>query len=672
MRTIACVQALSAGPSRATSALVDREIERDSVPGDAAAEVDAALRSILEGTASKTGTEFFAALVENLARALGTTGAWVTEYVPEQDRLVALAFRLGDGWLENYSHPVTGTPCEVAIRERRLVHYPDNIIELYPNQHDMRAVGAVSYMGVPLFALDGTIIGHLAVMHRAPLPLGTRMLAVFQIFASRAAAELSRLRVERSLREREEKLARLVHSAMDAIVELDQGLRITQLNPAAEVMLGARSLEMLGTMLSEHMTPESGAELARHTAELDGRPLGSQSLWLTRGLSLRRKSGEAFSAEATLSRSEQGGATHYTLILRDQSDRLEAEHRIQSLSAEAEYLREEIGAVVRADAIVGESPALRQVLDDAALVAAADSSVLIYGETGTGKELFARAIHHASARKDKPLVKVNCAALPASLMESEFFGHERGAFTGATQRRVGRFVLADRGTLFLDEIGELPLDLQAKLLRVLQEGELESVGSSKTIKVDVRIVAATNRDLGAEIRAGRFREDLYYRLSVFPLRLPPLRERPEDIGRLASAFVERIGRRLGRSFLPLTPDCVRRLEAYAWPGNVRELENVIERAAVISRDARLNLDRALPELASESAARAAPSAPEPLADNRVLRAREIEALERDNVLRALAAAKGRVAGAGGAAELLDIPASTLASRMKSLGIKRSP
>jgi len=659
---------LSVGWSRVTPRSVDTDRASGTDLETSSPEVDAALRRILEGTAAKTGAEFFAALVENLAKALGTAGAWVTEYVPEHDRLNALAFRLFDGWLEGFTAQVSGTPCEVAIRERRLLHIPERLLDLYPNDERMGAVGAVSYMGVPLIGADGAVMGHLAVMHVAPLPLGPRMLAVFRIFASRAAAELSRLRAERSLREREEKLARLVESAMDAIVEVDAELRVTQLNPAAEVMLGARATELLGASFIERMAQESGAELRRCIGELDARDPGSRSLWLTRGLALCRTSREPFSAEATLARTDQNGATYYTLILRDQSDRLEAERRIQSLSAEAEYLREEIDAVVRADAILGQSPALQQVLADTALVAAAESTVLIQGETGTGKELFARAIHRASARKDKPLVKVNCAAVPASLMESEFFGHERGAFTGATQRRVGRFVLAHGGTLFLDEIGELPLDLQAKLLRVLQEGELEPVGSSKTIKVDVRIVAATNRDLAAEVRAGRFREDLYYRLSVFPLRLPPLRERPGDVERLAQAFVERIGRRLGRTFLPLSRECIRRLEAYAWPGNVRELENVIERAAVISRDARLNLDRALPDIAAEPPTPAAASAP--AGEARVLRASEIEALERDNVQRALVAANGRVSGTGGAAELLGIPASTLASRMKALGLKR--
>ena len=318
--------------------------------------------------------------------------------------------------------------------------------------------------------------------------------------------------------------------------------------------------------------------------------------------------------------------------------------------------------------IVGSSRVLQAVLRQVEAVASTDATVLITGESGTGKELLANELHRRSLRRQRPFVKVNCSAIPREMFESEFFGHVRGAFTGAIRDRSGRFQSADKGTIFLDEIGDLPLELQPKLLRVLQEGEFEPVGSAKTVKVDVRIIAATNRDLAAEVQAGRFREDLYYRLSVFPLRLPPLRERPDDIARLAGAFAERIGRRLGKRFAPLTPECIRKLHAYPWPGNVRELENVMERAAVTSRGSRLNLDRALPDLPVEL--EGTPAAAPSRDASRVLNAQELLAFERQNLERALAMADGRVAGEGGAAELLGLPASTLASRMKALGIKR--
>jgi formate hydrogenlyase transcriptional activator len=304
-------------------------------------------------------------------------------------------------------------------------------------------------------------------------------------------------------------------------------------------------------------------------------------------------------------------------------------------------------------------------------VAATDATVLLVGETGTGKELFARAIHDRSARRGRPLVKVNCAAIPATLIESEFFGHERGAFTGATQRREGRFVLADGGTIFLDEIGELPLELQGKLLRVLQEGELEPVGSSRTRKVDVRVIAATNRDLERAARDGRFRQDLYYRLSVFPLLLPPLRERGEDVVLLAAAMAEKLSRGLGRTIAPPDAADAAALRSYPWPGNVRELRNVIERAVITSTDGRLHLRRALPEGEPAAPPPAAPAAPARLAgDGPVLTDASVRELERENMIAALERSGWRVGGKQGAAELLDVSPSTLKSRMKALAISR--
>jgi transcriptional regulator with GAF, ATPase, and Fis domain len=296
---------------------------------------------------------------------------------------------------------------------------------------------------------------------------------------------------------------------------------------------------------------------------------------------------------------------------------------------------------------------------------------LIPGETGTGKELIARAIHGASRRPDKPLITINCAAIPSALMESEFFGHEKGAFTGATQKREGRFALADHGTIFLDEIGELSLDLQAKILRVLQEGEFALVGSSQTRKVDVRVIAATNCNLDQYVRDGKFREDLYYRLNVFPIRIPPLRERGDDAVLLASAFAAKFAQRLGRKIEPLSDPCKRRLMAYSWPGNVRELQNVIERAVITSRDGRLNLDRALPDVPGETVREARP-VDEIIHEvpNRVLQLRDLQQLEQKNILRALESTGWRIAGKDGAAELLGMNPSTLNSRIRALRIQR--
>jgi PAS domain S-box-containing protein len=630
-------------------------------------ETDVALRAILEGTATETGRQFFAALVQNLAKALATHGAWVTEYFPEQRRLRALAFWMDGQWVPDYEVDIAGSPCEQVIDKRQLVHFPDRLVELFPDDPEVADNGAVSYLGVPLLDTDGSILGHLAVIDRRPIPEDPRVHAIFKIFAARAAAELQRLRAETDVREREEKVGRLLGSAMDAIIELDEGLRILRVNPAAEKVFRCRDTTMVGQDFRRFVEEKDGDRLATLIDALDARPEGARSSWIAGGLTARCPEGGSFPAEATISRFELHHRKYTTLILRNIHDRMEAEQKIQSLTAETELLREELRALHQDGALIGESQALKQVLGDIAQVAGTDTTVLIMGETGTGKELAARAIHAASHRRERPLVIVNCAAIPSTLIESEFFGHEPGAFTGATKKREGRFSLAHKGTIFLDEIGELPLDLQAKLLRVLQEGEFDPVGSSTTRKVDVRVVAATNRDLAAAVKQGTFREDLYYRLNVFPVRLPPLRDRGDDVVRLASAFAQQFAAKMGRTLGPLATDDARRLQAYSWPGNVRELQNVIERAVITSTDGRLNLERALPE----------PTVPAPLASGTsepptgtIRTAKELEELERTNILRALEATKWKVSGELGAAKLLGLNASTLSSRMKALKIHK--
>jgi len=630
-------------------------------------DIDVALRTILEGTATETGEGFFKALVKNLAAALNTHGAWVTEYFPESRRLKALAFRMGEQWLDGWEMVVDGTPCERVIDERCLIHIPDNLLDIYGNDPDVRAVGAASYMDMPLLDLDGKILGHLAVLDLRPMPHEPRTQALFQIFAVRAAAELRRLRAEAQVREREQKLGRLVDGAMDAIIELDQHLQINQMNPAAEKILGAPAAALTGQTFTRFLAPDSREKLARLIIDLDTRPEGQRYLWIPGGLAATTRQGGSFQAEVTLSRFDVEREPFYTLILRNVNERLEAEQKIRSLTVEAEYLRAELSAVIGADEIIGRSGPLLKVLAEVKEVAETGATVMIFGETGTGKELIARAIHLASRRRDKPLIKVNCAAIPATLIESEFFGHEQGAFTGATKKRDGRFALAHGGTIFLDEVGELPLGLQSKLLRVLQEGEFEPVGSSQTRKVDLRVIVATNRDLQACVREGKFREDLYYRLNVFPIQLPALRERRDDIGILAAAFAQKFARRMGRTLEPLSEDCLRRLQAYNWPGNVRELQNIVERAVITSRDGRLNLDRALPESVN---AMAAAIANDSSTVQRVHTAKELEELERNNIIAALKSTEWKVAGENGAAQLLGVKPTTLSSRMKALGIER--
>jgi PAS domain S-box-containing protein len=342
--------------------------------------------------------------------------------------------------------------------------------------------------------------------------------------------------------------------------------------------------------------------------------------------------------------------------------------RQKNLEFENEFLQDEFRASF--GNILGQSPALRKVLSQIATVAPTEANVLILGESGTGKELVARAIHDLSARKDRSLVRVNCASIPRELFESEFFGHVRGAFTGAIKDRVGRFELADDGTLFLDEVGEIPLELQSKLLRVLQEGQFERVGDERTRTVKVRLVAATNRDLLAEAKAGRFRLDLYYRLSVFPIEVPPLRERLEDITELAEHFIQQSARRLGVPRPRLSRVHFEELRSYDWPGNVRELQNVVERAVILAKDGGLRFD--LPHRPGQVVANPLPSPASSIqADGEEsLSLDELQVREREIIAAALGRTNWRIYGAAGAAELLRVKPTTLVSKMKRLNIQR--
>lgn len=339
----------------------------------------------------------------------------------------------------------------------------------------------------------------------------------------------------------------------------------------------------------------------------------------------------------------------------------------RQLAQENAYLREEATRELAFGEIVGHSQAMQRVLEQVDLVAPTEATVLIQGETGTGKELIARAIHARSRRRDRPLIKVNCGGIPRELFESEFFGHVKGAFTGALRDRSGRFQVAHGGTLFLDEVGDIPLELQSKLLRVLEDCEFERVGDDCTRRVDVRVIAATNHDLAQDAQAGCFREDLFYRLSVFPIHVPPLRDRREDIPLLTAHFLRQSGPRLHQAPVPATGDQLRQLHAYAWPGNVRELQNVLERAVIVSRGGPLRLDLVLPTRVLgrrlvPSRGLTSAAAPVPEAEQRHR--------ERENLQAALQQTGGKIYGPGGAAALLGIKPTTLASRLIALGIER--
>ncbi len=374
-----------------------------------------------------------------------------------------------------------------------------------------------------------------------------------------------------------------------------------------------------------------------------------------------------------------GQVNRMLVASKDVTERKRAEHALrmslaenahlrEELERERDYLREEVNVAMNFGRIVGKSPALKYMMSQVEAVAETPASVLVLGESGVGKELVARAIHAQSPRADGPLVKVNCASIPKDLFESEFFGHVRGAFTGAHRDRVGRFQLADGGTIFLDEIGEIPLELQGKLLRVLQESEFERVGDDITKTVDVRVVAATNRDLERLVMSGEFREDLFYRISVFPIEVPPLRKRDDDVVQLAQHFLEATCLDFGRKPMMLTNSQAGEIRDYIWPGNVRELKNVIERAVILSRGNVLRLDLSMPDASTEAGS-------EPPTDGlapkqSVLTERDMKELQKENILAALGQTNWRVSGKDGAAELLGVRPTTLSDRIKSFGIRK--
>ena len=518
------------------------------------------LRSVVEGTAAVTGGDFFSALVRHLASAIGVRYAFVTECTDQTNtRVRTLAFWSGESLADNIEYDLALTPCEQVI-EGQMCHHVKNLQQLFPHDTPLASMGAESFIGLPMCADSGDIIGHLAVIDVKPMPNASHVMSVLSIFASRAGAELQRLKAEQELRR--------------ALAEVEQ---------------------------------------------------------------LKNR-----------------------------------------LHAENIYLQEEIQGQHNFGDIVGTSPRLLAVLQELERVAPTDSTVLISGETGTGKELIARAIHDRSTRKKHPLVKVNCGAISAGLVESELFGHVKGAFTGAIDRRTGRFELADGGTLFLDEVSELPLETQVKLLRVLQEGEFEPVGSSRTVRADVRIIAATNRNLEEASREGRFRTDLFYRLNVFPVHVPPLRERRSDIAQLVMFFLSRFGKKFGKRMDGVSQQTMELLIQYPWPGNIRELQNVIERGVVLAQSHVLTLDPrvlqsepSVPSTTASASARViAATAPAVAGKSSEEHLATLEEIERNHILTALEKAGWVIEGTRGAARLLNLHANTLRSRMKKLGIHR--
>jgi PAS domain S-box-containing protein len=460
--------------------------------------------------------------------------------------------------------------------------------------------------------------------------------------------------LSRRLHEREEFYRSVLESLAEGVMITDRESRILYANSRVECLTGRTRTEMLGAISHELLTPKSEWPAMRR--RLKERLTGKED---TYELEHARKDGgrQWVSVRAMPYRTARGDIVGTIGLMSCIKDR-------KSLEFENEYLQEELRGNYRA--IVGDSPALKKVLAQIEMVAPTNANVLILGESGTGKELVARAIHDRSPRKPAALVRVNCASVPRELFESEFFGHVRGAFTGAVKDRVGRFELANGGTLFLDEIGEVPLELQSKLLRVLQEGQFEKLGEDRTRTVDARIITATNRDLADEVKAGRFREDLYYRLSVFPIELPALRDRTEDIPKLARHFLLQSARKLGVNEPRLTSTNLNQLQSYDWPGNVRELQNVIERAVIRARNGQLDLGLGPASTSTSRATRKADSAPKVAPAS----LHELKGHERNFIVEALARTRGKIYGPDGAAALLGLKPTTLSSKVHRMGLKK--
>lgn len=455
------------------------------------------------------------------------------------------------------------------------------------------------------------------------------------------------------------KMSGLINGAMDAIIMFDSKFRIILTNPSANTLVENNDVLQRNVLF---FFDEASADLIESIVK-DGNTK-TLNTYLPSIIKVIGSNETETLNEGTISKYGNGEETFYTLILRNIEKRLKAEDKINLLTTQTKYLEEELKELTSDYGILAKDQSMLMVLNLIEQVAKTDATVLINGETGTGKELVARAIHQASSRNGKPLIRINCGAIPTNLIESELFGHEKGAFTGATGTRKGRFLLADKGTIFLDEIAELPLELQPKLLRVIQEGEFDPVGSSETITVDVRIIAATHRDLLVYSKEGKFREDLYYRLNVFPVEVPPLKNRGNDVHLIAQEMINKFSKKLNKPITQLSEVDMTTLSSYHWPGNVRELQNLIERAVIISQNGSIDWKLVIPNSVENNTGTIK------TAEDSILTSDQLIQLEKDNILRALKKTSWKISGKNGAAALLNIVPTTLTSKIKSLGIVR--
>jgi len=559
--------------------------------------------------------------------------------------------------LENFEYDTKGTPCEIVMQGKDFF-CADKLEETFP-----REKGIKSWVAVPIYSpSSGKVIGNIAAFDNIPMANEQNQVAILRIFAARAGSEIDRIKAEERLKiantelkvllkESEQRYRDLFEEAPIAYVHEGLDSKFIKANRAALRILGVRPDEVLETY-GKSLAPNTPDAQRRLTEAFDSIGRGTDTSGVV--LELRRKDNGKPIWIQWWSNPDVGGQFTRTMFI-DITDKVLMEQEQAKLMAQNQYLQEEIKLNYNFEEIISKSNNFQKVLQQIEQVASTDSTVLILGESGTGKELIARAVHNISNRSKRTLVKVNCATLPANLIESELFGHEKGAFTGAFDRKIGRFELADGGTIFLDEIGELPIELQSKLLRILQEGEFERLGNPKTMKVNVRVIAATNRNLEQAIEKKEFREDLYYRLNVFPIHCPPLRDRKEDIPLLVKHFCQKYEAKIGKKISNISSKVMDALTQYNWPGNIRELENIIERALILSRGNTLEYGEWVPS--------------EKKRDKKIIYT-TLEDAERQHIIEALEKTGWKVSGEKGAAKILGLNATTLEAKMKKLGIKR--
>ncbi|MBL7741842.1 MAG: sigma 54-interacting transcriptional regulator [Chitinophagaceae bacterium] len=618
------------------------------------------LRTVSEATSGLTGEDFLIELARHITMTLTMRYALITECAnDEKTRLRTLCYVDGEKVLDNIEYDTADIPCEIIMQGKDFF-MPAGVQAKYPKEKGIEAA-----VGVPIYSTrTGEIIGHILAVDPNAVTTEKNQAAILKIFAARAGAEIERMKAEEKLRlanielegllkESDQRYRDLFEEAPIAYVHEGLDSKFIKANRAALRILGVKPEEVPDTygLTLVPDTPDAQRR-AKEAFESIGRGTDTSGVVLE----LRRKDNGQPIWIQWWSKPDPGGQFTRTMFV-DITDKVMMEKEQARLKAQNQYLQEEIKLNYNFAEIISKSGNFKKVLQQIQQVASTDATVLILGESGTGKELIARAVHNISNRSKRPLVKVNCATLPANLIESELFGHEKGAFTGAMERKIGRFELADGGTIFLDEIGELPVELQAKLLRVLQEGEFERLGNPKTMKVNVRVIAATNRNLQQAIEKKEFREDLYYRLNVFPIICPPLRERKEDIPLLVKHFCQKHEGKIGRKITDVSAEVMDALMTYDWPGNIRELENIIERAMILSHNGVLEYGDWIP---------AEKNSP----DSKSASLTKLEDVERGHIIEVLKKTGWKVSGEKGAAKILGLNPTTLEARMKKMGIKR--